>query len=486
MTKVKQNNTDRMGTAPVFGLILKMSLPAMFSMLVQALYNVVDSMFLGWYGGPSNSDPLTAVGLAYPMQLLLVAFAVGTSIGVNSVIARRLGEGNRKDAEYAATHGLLLAFVTWIAFALLGIFASRPFIELLNSGGDKIVEYGTDYLRICLVFSLGSFIQVMLEKSIQATGNMIIPMISHLIGAVANIVLDALLVFGIGFFPEMGVTGAAVATVIGQWLAMAFLVIVVLVNKNVGIRISFRGFKFRFRVIKDIYKVGISGIVMQAVGSLIVTLINLIIKSSGAYGPEVATAAQTVYGVYYKMQSFIFMPVFGLNQGISPVFGYNYGAKNRDRLMKTLKYSLVIAVIIMLVGTLLFHAIPAELLALFDLEQEYVEIGILSLRRISLCFLPAAVGIIFTSLFQSVGKGFRSLTMSLLRQVVGILPVAFIFAQFDVNLIWYAFPIAESLSLLVGILFFMDINKKIFQNSAKNKGCLHIFNRVIKWTTLKI
>lgn len=465
MENVKKNsNTERMGTAPVLGLIFKMSLPAMFSMLIQALYNVVDSMFLGSYG--ENSDALTAVSLAYPMQLLMVAFAVGTAVGVNSVIARRLGEGRRKDAEYAATHGVLLAIVTWGLFALLGIFVSKPFMQFLNSGSEQIVTYGTEYLTIALVFSLGSFVQVMLEKSIQATGNMLLPMVSHIIGAVTNIILDWLLIFGVGVFPEMGVKGAAIATVFGQWVAMFFLVIV-LFRKNTGIKISFKGFKLKMSVIKDIYKVGLSGIVMQAVGSLTVALINFIIKTSGVYGDDVSTAAQTVYGVYYKMQSFVFMPVFGLNQGISPIIGYNYGAKIKERMMKTLRYALVIAAVIMLFGTLAFHAFPEGLLNMFGLEPDYIDIGVVALRRISLCFLPASIGVVFTALFQSVGKGVRSLLMSLLRQVIIILPLAFIFSRIDVNLIWLSFPIAEIVATVVAILFFIELNKKDFSRLSQ-------------------
>lgn len=456
---IKSKNTERMGTAPVLGLIFKMSLPAMFSMLIQALYNVVDSMFLGAYGG--NSDALTAVSLAYPMQLLMVAFAVGTSVGVNSLIARRLGEGRRKEAEYAATHGVLLAIATWVVFALLGIFVSKPFMLFLNSGSDQIVTYGTEYLTIALVFSLGSFVQVMIEKCIQATGNMILPMSSHIIGAVTNIILDWLLVFGIGVFPEMGVRGAAIATVAGQFLAMFYLIIILFL-KNTGIKISFKGFKFKFEVIKEIYKVGLSGIVMQAVGSLTVALINFIIKTSGAYGGDVSTAAQTVYGVYYKMQSFVFMPVFGLNQGISPIIGYNYGARIKERMMKTLRYAVIIAAVIMLLGTVAFHALPEKLLNLFGLEPDYIDIGIVALRRISLCFLPASVGVVFTALFQSVGKGVRSLLMSLLRQVILILPLALIFSRIDVSLIWYAFPIAEYVAMAVAFMFFVDLNKKDF------------------------
>ncbi|MGN0452756.1 MAG: MATE family efflux transporter [Ruminococcus sp.] len=462
--EIKKQNKNKMGTESILKLIVTMSMPAMFSMFIQALYNVVDSVFLGNYGG--NSDALTAVSLAYPLQLLLIAFTVGTAVGVNSLIARRLGEERKQDAERAALTGIMLAVATWIVFALIGIFFARPFITFMaGSENTRIIDFGVQYISIVLVFSLGSFIQVMLEKSIQATGNMIFPMIAHLIGAVSNIILDPMMIFGIGPFPEMGAAGAAIATVAGQWLAMIFLVAVVLIKKF-PIKFSFKGYRFSFKYVKEIYSVGLSGIVMQSISSVLVAGINYIIACSPA-SADVNTAAQTIYGIYYKIQSFVFMPVFGLNQGVSPIMGFNFGAGNRERLMKTIKYSLVIAFSIMFIGVVIFHAFPAEMLSFFDLEESMMPTGVNALRRISLCFLPASVGVIFTALFQSVGKGVRSLLMSVLRQLILVLPIAFVLSKVSIDAMWYAFPIAELGALVVAVLFFISINKKEFSQLGK-------------------
>ncbi|MBQ4105310.1 MAG: MATE family efflux transporter [Clostridia bacterium] len=457
--------TNKMGTEPVLKLIFKMSLPAMFSMLIQALYNVVDSVFLGNYGG--NSDALTAVSLAYPLQLLLIAFTVGTAVGVNSLIARRLGEQRTQDANRVAVTGLILAFATWCVFAIIGIFFSRPFITFMaGAENTRIIDFGVDYISIVLIFSLGSFIQVMLEKCIQATGNMIFPMISHLIGAFGNIIMDPLFIFGIGPFPEMGAAGAAIATVAGQWLAMMFLVIT-LIFKKFAIKFTFKNFRLSFKTIREIYVVSLSGIVMQAIGSVLVAGINMIIAMSPA-SADVNTAAQTIYGIYFKIQSFVFMPVFGLNQGVSPIIGYNYGAKNRKRMMQTLRYALIISFIIMSTGTLIFQLLPEQILGLFNTTDSMMDMGILALRRISLCFIPASIGVIMTALFQSVGKGVRSLIMSVLRQLVLILPIAYVLSKIDINAMWFAFPIAEVGCTLIAILFFLQLNKSDFSKLSKD------------------
>lgn len=459
MSDIQKKTENKMGTKPVFPLILSMSLPAMFSMLIQALYNIVDSVFLGNYGG--NSNALTAVSLAYPLQLLLIAFVVGTGVGVNSLIARRLGEQKNKEASQVATTGLLLAFATWVLFALLGLFFSRPFITFMaGAENQSIIDYGVDYISIVLVFSLGSFIQVMIEKCIQATGNMIFPMISHLIGAISNIVLDPVFIFGLGPVPEMGAKGAAIATVLGQWIAMLFLLIVVCVKKF-AIKFSLKNFRFSMRVIKEIYVVSLSGIVMQAIGSVLVAGMNLIINMSPA-SPDVNTAAQTIYGIYYKVQSFVFMPVFGLNQGVSPIIGYNYGAKNRKRMMSTLKYALLIAFLIMTTGTLIFQFGSHIILGFFNVSEELTVMGITAMKRLSLCFIPASIGVIMTALFQSVGKGIRSLLMSILRQLVLILPIAFALSKISIDTMWLAFPIAEICCTILALIFYFDLNKKDF------------------------
>jgi len=454
-----KDKLNKMGTQKMLPLILTMSLPAMFSMIIQALYNVVDSVFLANYG--VNSEALNAVSLVYPLQLLLIAFIVGTGVGVNSLIARRLGENDSKEASKVAVTGLMLAFFTWIIFALVGLFLSKPFITFMaGSGNSRIIDYGVDYISVVLIFSLGSFIQVMLEKCIQATGNMIFPMISHLIGAVSNIILDPLFIFGIGPFPELGAMGAAVATVIGQWLAMIFLIITIF-SKKFDIKFSFKGFRLSFKRIKDIYVVSLSGIVMQSIGSVLVAGINIILTLSPS--PEsVNSAAQTIFGIYYKIQSFVFMPVFGLNQGVSPIIGFNYGARNKKRMMSALRYALIISAIIMGTGTLIFQIFPRTILSLFNTSPELTEMGVAAIRKLSLCFLPASVGVIMTALFQSVGKGVRSLLMSILRQLVLILPIAFALSKISVDAMWFAFPIAELGCTIVALLFFFELKKKDF------------------------
>lgn len=456
---MNNSGLNKMGAQKMFPLIMSMSLPAMFSMIIQALYNVVDSVFLANYG--ENSEALTAVSLAYPLQLLLIAFVVGTGVGVNSLIARRLGEKNNKEASQVAVTGVVLAVITWILFAIIGLFFSEPFITFMaGEENQQIINYGVDYISIVLIFSLGSFIQVMLEKCIQATGNMIFPMISHLMGAFSNIILDPLFIFGIGPFPELGAKGAAIATVLGQWISMVFLVVTILIKKF-DIKFSFAGFRLSFKRIKEIYVVSLSGIVMQAIGSVLVAGINIILAMSPA--PDtVNTAAQTIYGIYYKIQSFVFMPVFGLNQGVSPIIGYNYGAKNQKRMMSALKYALIISFVIMGTGTLVFQVFPKTILGMFNTSPELTDMGVSAIRKISLCFLPASIGVIMTALFQSVGKGIKSLLMSLLRQLILILPIAFALSRISIDIMWFAFPIAELGCTALALIFFNDINKKDF------------------------
>lgn len=446
--EVKKEN--KMGTMPMTKLIFSMSLPAIFSMTIQAMYNIVDSIYIGQY----SLNGLTAMSLAYPLQLLLVAVAVGTAVGVNSLVSRKLGEHNYKEANAAASHGLLTCLLSYVIFLLLGLFAVTPFMKAY-SNNTEIVEYGVEYLTVVLCFSLFSIIQVMIEKTLQATGNMIFPMLFQLTGAVVNIILDPIFIFGFGFVPEMGVLGAAIATVLGQFFGMLFAIIVLFCKKH-EVKISYKNFKLNLNTLKNIYSVGFPSIIMQSIGSVMIIGLNAILASS--------EASVTVLGIYYKLQSFVFMPCFGLNQGVMPIIGYNYGARNKTRMYSALKRGIFIAIAIMSIGTLLMWIIPDILISMFGGTRDIMNIGIPALKIISLCFIPAAVGILFTTLFQAVGKGIKSLLMSFCRQLVILLPVAYILSViFDLTAVWFAFPIAEVFSLTLAIIFFINLVKGDFK-----------------------
>ncbi len=425
-------------------LILSMSLPAMFSMIVQALYNIVDSMFVAMV----SEKALSAVSLAFPMQMLLISVAVGTGVGINSLVSRKLGEGDIKQANKAAAHGLFLGACSWVVFAILGFLISRPFFSIYTDD-PELIQMGVDYLSCVFIFSFGALIEVNLEKTLQATGNMIQPMIFMLIGAITNIALDPCLIFGWWIFPRLGVLGAAVATVTGQILSMTYALIIVFFKKH-QIKIRLKGFRPSLSTIKNIYAVGIPSIIMQSIGSVMLLFMNQILVSF-------STAAVSVLGVYYKLQSFVFMPVFGLNQGVMPIMGYNYGARNKKRLLLALKYGCIIALCIMIVGTVIFWVFPYQLLSIFSPNEEMLKIGVPALRTISLCFIPATVSVVFTALFQAVGKGFRSLFISALRQLVIILPVAFAFSFISLDAVWYSFPIAEGGALITALLLYKNL-----------------------------
>lgn len=438
---------NKMGTAPILPLIISMSVPTIFSMLVQAMYNVVDSYFVAQI----SENALTAVSLVFPIQTMLISFAVGTGVGINSLVARRLGEKQQGEADSAATHGILLGILNWVIFALFGLFFSRMFIQSFTSV-PEILEGGVQYLSIVCIFSFGVFIEVNIEKTLQATGNMIWPMIFQLIGAVVNIILDPIFIFGLLGVPKMGVAGAAIATVIGQILAMIVSVIVIFV-KNHEVRLNFHHFRINWMTIRNIYAVGFPSIIMQSVGSVMIMGLNAILISF----TETAVA---LLGVYYKLQSFVFMPVFGLTQGIMPIMGYNYGARKKQRLNSTVKIGSYIALAIMAVGTLLFWVIPAQLLGIFNASTEMLRIGVPALQIISLCFIPAALGIVFSTVFQAVGKGTYSLFISLLRQMVIILPAAYLLSKIDLLAVWYAFPLAEAFSLAASVVIYVRLYNK--------------------------
>ncbi len=447
---------NRMGTASMLPLIFSMALPAMFSMLVQALYNVVDSYFVSQV----SEKALAAVSLAFPIQNLQIAFAVGTAVGVTSLIARRLGQQRQEEAVSAAVHGVLLGIATSLLFAVYGAFFTTPFFQMFESDPD-IVRMGDQYISICCIFSFGSFVVVMIEKILQATGNMFWPMIFQLVGAVVNIVLDPIFIFGWFGLPAMGVTGAAVATVGGQIISMIFSVIILNVRPH-AIKISFRGFRPQWRTVKDIYAVGLPAIVMQAIGTVMTVAMNAILSGF-------STAAYTVFGLYFKLQSFVFMPVFGLTQGLLPIMGFNYGAKNKKRLLSALRQGCLIALVIMTAGMLAFLLLPTQLLGIFNASPELLAIGVPALRIICTCFVFAALGIVSSTLFQSMGKGVYSLIVSLMRQLVILVPAAWLLATAtgQVNSVWWAFPIAETVSLAASVVFFLRLHRQEIQTLDK-------------------
>lgn len=460
MSELAQN---KMGVKPMFPLLMGMSLPAMFSMMIQALYNVVDSIFVARF----SPDALQAVSLAYPLQMILISFAVGTAVGVNSLIARRLGAKDYQDANTAATTGLVIAVIDWLVFLLLGLTVARPFISMFTSNADVISD-GTGYLTIVMCISFGMMISCMCEKILQSTGNMIFPMLTQTLGAVVNIIFDPLLIFGVGFFPRLGVRGAAIATVFGQICSMTFILIVLFARKH-DVKITFKGFRLQKTVLKNIYAVGFPAIIMQCIGSVMVSGINAII-SVAELAASYAAAYINAFGIYFKLQSFVFMPVFGLSQGVSPIIGYNFGARNKKRMYQAFRMGIVIAAIIMAAGTLLFQLAPEGLLSLFEsAEAENAaanallgEVGVPMLRIISISFMMAAVGIMFGTLFQAVGKGFYSMAMSMMRQLLVLLPVAFLLSKLNMVAMWFAFPIAEAFCLCVGVVFFLILRKKEF------------------------
>lgn len=447
--KKKTISADKMGSTPMLRLILSMSLPTMFSMIIQAMYNIVDSVFVSNLG----QDALTALSLAYPLQLMTISVAVGTGVGINSFISRRLGEKNQELANNGAANGIFISIISWLVFLLVGIFLTVPFFKLFNPT-PGVMKYGVDYTSIILIFSVGVMVEIAIEKVLQATGNMIFPMIFQLIGAVSNIVLDPLFIFGIGPFPRMEVAGAAVATVIGQILAMIFAIYIFFFKKH-AVQVHVRNFKPSLKIIKNIYAVGFPSIIMQSISSVLVVGLNAILMGF-------SEAAVSVHGIYYKMQSFVFMPVFGLNQGLMPIMGYNFGAKNKDRLHSAIRYGCIIAAFIMLCGTVIFWVFPAQILSLFNANDDILNMGIKAMRFISLSFLPAAIDIIFSTTFQAVGKGFSSMILSLLRQLVFILPAALVLSNFGVNAVWFAYPIAEVGALIVAIFLYTRINRKVF------------------------
>jgi len=447
--KIEQFEENKMGVMPINKLLISMSLPMMISMIVQALYNVVDSIFVSQV----SEAALTAVSLAFPLQILSIAVGAGTGVGINAVLSRALGEKNYTKANKAAENGVFLAFLSYLVFLLIGIFAVKPFY-MTQTNQPEILNSGISYLSICLIFSVGIFTQMTFERLLQSTGKTFYSMVTQGTGAIINIILDPILIFGWFGMPAMGATGAAIATVIGQTVA-GILAIIINHKVNKEIQIGYRGFRPDGKIIKTIYSVGVPSIIMQAIGSVMTYGMNRILI-------QFSSTATAVFGVYFKLQSFIFMPVFGINNGMIPIVAYNYGAANKERLIKTIKYSVVYAVAIMLIGLAVFQTMTEKLLLLFNASTNMLEIGIPALRIISISFIFAGYCIVTSSVFQALGNGVYSMVISIARQLIVLLPAAYLLSKVGgLHTVWWAFPASEIMAVSLCTYFLYKTYRKV-------------------------
>ena len=439
----REARSSRMGTLPEGKLLLSMAVPLSASMIFQALYNVVDSIFVSYI----SEAALTGVSLAYPMTMLMIAVAVGTGVGINSLISRRLGAGERQEANRAADNGLLLMVLSALAFVAFGVFGARPFIMAFTED-PAIVEMGATYLSICCTFCIGIFMQIFCERVMQAQGKNFYAMLMQLVGAVFNIIFDPILIFGLLGFPKMGIAGAAVATVAGQMISMLFSLFLVF-SKRSEVRITLKGFRPEGRTIREIYQVGLPSVVMQAIGTVMNLLMNAILIAF-------ADTAVAVFGVYFKVQSFALMPLIGMCNAAMSIMAYNYGARKKDRLMRTWRLAARAGVVMMVLFTLLFVLLPDEILGLFNASEEMLRIGRAALTIMPLALPIAAVNISISVTFQAVGNGMSSMFLSLARQLFVLVPAAWLLAKItgEVTAVWWSFPIAELAALVISIVLF--------------------------------
>ena len=440
-----------MGYAPVNPLLIKLAVPMMISMLVQALYNVVDSVFVSRV----SESALSALSLAFPVQNLLISFAVGTAVGVNALLSKSLGEKNYDLVNRSAQNGIFLSCCTYVFFLLFGLFGTRAFFYAQTTD-TAIRQYGIDYLGIVCVLSIGCFLQCMLEKLLVATGRSFYAMITQLAGALTNIILDPIMIFGLFGFPRMEAAGAAIATVCGQFVGCA---LAWYLNHKVNdeVHMNFRGFKPHGKTIAHIYNVAAPSIAMQAIGSIMTLCMNTILMGF-------SSTAVAVFGAYFKLQSFVFMPIFGLNNGMVPIVSFNYGARKPERIMKAARLGWMYASCIMLLGFLAAQLAPNVLLGMFDASEDMMGLGVKALRTISPHFLLAGIGVVNSGIFQALGQGVYSLLVSLIRQLIVLIPAAFLLSlSGDVNMVWWAFLIAESVALTSSIIFMLRAYKRIIK-----------------------
>ena len=443
---------NKMGVMPVGKLLFTMSLPIMISMLVQALYNVVDSMFVARV----SENALTALSIAFPIQNLMIAVSVGLGVGLNAVVSRALGAKDTKGVNRAATNGIMLMFICGLLFMLGGATLVRPYFEM-QTDIEEIVTSGIDYTSIVMMGSMGVFMQILFERLLQSTGRTMLTMFSQGIGAIINIIFDPIFIFGYFGFPKMGVAGAAYATVLGQWVA-ALLGLILNIRMNPEVSINMKGFRPHGATIRLILSIGIPSVVMQSIGSVMTFLMNQILIAF-------SSTAVAVFGVYFKLQSFVFMPVFGLTNGTVPIVAYNFGARKGERMKKTIQYSVYAAIAIMICGALIFQSIPDKLLMLFDASDEMLRVGVPALRIISLSFPLAGFGIGAGAVFQALGFSVYSMVISLIRQLVVLIPCAYLIGMLtgDVTGVWWAFVVAEVVSLTVSALYLRRVNRNVIQ-----------------------
>ena len=449
---------NKMGVEPIPKLLLSMSWPAILSMTIAALYNMVDSIYVSRI----SEDALTAVSYIIPLQFIMISLAVGTGVGVNSLIARKLGARRFEEANRTAETSLVLSVFNWLIFASIGIFLAKPFMGIYTDD-EVIFSYAVEYLRIVTIFSFCAITEINLEKVLQSTGNMIAPMIISLSGCVTNIILDPVFIFGYFGVPRLEVKGAAIATVIGQTVSL-IVAVFILKTREHAVQFNMKEFRLDWGIIRDIYSVALPSIVMQSVASLVLIAYNWILSAT--------PVAVAVLGVYGKIESFVFMPVFGLQQGALPLMAYNFGARNKKRMMDTLKMSILISLIIISIGTAIFQLAPELPLSLFHAEGEMMELGIAALREISLCFIPAAIGISIGTTFQATGHGIYMLIESLIRQVVGVLPLAyFLYNFYGPKYTFYSYPLAEILGMIFGAVLFVYLYNKEIKNLNRVEIC---------------
>ncbi len=455
------NHQNKMGTMPISKLIWNISLPIIASMLVQALYNIVDSIFVSHI----SESALAAVSLAFPAQQLIIAVAAGTGVGISSLLGRALGAGNQRRANEVARHGIFLAIASAVVFCILALCFSRIFFSFQTDVAE-IVEQGNLYLRIVCCGSAGIFLEITFERLLQSTGRSILSMYTQGVGTILNIILDPVFIFVL----DMGVTGAAVATIIGQTCS-AVLAIYLCRTKNKEIQICFRGFRPNWRLIGNIYIIGIPSIIMMAISSVMVFVMNKILI---ALHSAKETAA-TMFGVYFKLNSFVFMPIFGLNTGIISIISYNYGARKRKRMLETIHRSTLYAVIVMTIGTIIFEAFPHVLLGMFQANDTMLQVGVPALRIIGLSFPIAGMSILLSGAFQAVGKSVYSMIASIVRQLLLLLPAALVLALIgrsvgNDDLVWWSFPISETISFFITLLFYRRMRRTIIDTLPEEKN----------------